>query len=148
MAMKGREHEKFNRYMAELQNVLQTLMVGRLPAGYEREDLTEIENILKKYKMREDMYQKSIEACQDIQAVQIEETIERIADIEKAITQAKDQIRREQEQAKEARAMAAAARRAAKEKGAEPKTKEEKPKASRANAVKPKKREGKEEEVL
>ncbi len=104
MIMDGRWHEKYARYMEEAQAVLRALAVGRLPAGYEPEDLIKIRSILEKYKMQADMYEMSIDLIEKIQAVPIIETIERVADVQKKLGITRETLEREKEKAREERA--------------------------------------------
>ena len=106
MIMDGRWHEKFSRYMAEAQAVLQALSIGRLPPGYEPGDLATIRSILDKHKMEAGMYEQGIEALKEIQAVPILETVERIVDVQKTIGITKETIEREKQKEREERAAA------------------------------------------
>ena len=85
MNMDGRQNEKFLHYIEALKELLKAFILGRIPKGYEPSDGKILQDILKKYQMDGEMYEQSLLAIRDIEAVTISASIERIADVEKKI---------------------------------------------------------------
>lgn len=85
MVMDGREDEKFLHYMQTAGEFLTALAAGHVPAGYEIEDERVLFDIMEKHKIDGEMYEGSIPILQDIEAVILSTTIERIADVAERI---------------------------------------------------------------
>ena len=104
MVMDGRYHEKFTHYISELKDVMKNFCIGRLPAGYSKEDNDRIRTILDKYGLDCEMYEPCLKNLKDIDAVEIAASVERIADVSERIAKGREeQARRAEEKARATR---------------------------------------------
>ena len=116
MLMDGRWNEKFKHYLDELSKVFNALMMGHLPAGYEIEDEEKLKKIMEKYRLEGVMFEQAIIDLQQIEAIGITHTIERIADVNERIGISRNEIQMEKDREREERE----ARRLARARGASP----------------------------
>ena len=104
MTSSGRWNEKFVHYSKEAANFLAGLAVGRIPPGFDKMDIAELKSIMRKYKLEGEMYKQAAVELNQVEALMITHTIERIADVNERIGSEREKIAMQQEKERNDRA--------------------------------------------
>ena len=110
MVMDGRYNEKFSHYIKEAAKIFEALSIDRAPVGYDLEDVELIKSIMERHKLEGEMYEKTAEAMQTVEALILTNAIERIEDVNERIGMKREEIERNKELEREERAERSKAR--------------------------------------